>query len=124
MRSTSPVDVANLTTLMSALQRFNQFDPKMQVSTVLTLLECAAAEQRGDDISTQDIERNIGLQSGTASRNAYYWAQGHKDMRGGHEMITIDFHPTDRRKRSLQLTPKGRAFVRQLLSGLQEWSSR
>ncbi|MER9524147.1 hypothetical protein NKI96_11230 [Mesorhizobium sp. M0292] len=112
-------DLAALTLLMNALQRFNQFDPKMQVSTVLTLLEIAAAEQADREISVQDIERRVGLKSGTASRNCYYWAEGHKDMTGGYEMIRIDFDQNDRRKRSLTLTNKGRAFIRNLGSGLK-----
>jgi hypothetical protein len=113
-------DLTALTLLMNALQRFNQFDPKMQVSTVLTLLEIAAAEQADKEISVQDIERQVGLQSGTASRNCYYWADGHKDMTGGYEMIRIDFDRNDRRKRSLTLTNKGRAFIRNLASDLKK----
>ncbi|TIO06905.1 MAG: hypothetical protein E5X88_21050 [Mesorhizobium sp.] len=113
-------DLKALTTLMNALQRFNQFDPKMQVSTVLTLLEIAAAEEADKEISVQDIERQVGLQSGTASRNCYYWAEGHKDMTGGHEMVRIDFDRSDRRKRSLTLTNKGRAFIRSLASDLRK----
>lgn len=97
--------------LIRALRRFNQFDGKMQVSTILTLLEIAHAEASNTDISTQDIEHRVGLYSGTASRNVYYWGEGHKDMRGGHEMITIGFDPSDRRKRSLRMTNKGKAFI-------------
>ncbi|WP_173931440.1 hypothetical protein [Chelativorans sp. Marseille-P2723] len=97
------------------LHRFNQFDPKMQVSTILTLLEIAEAELLNKAISVREIERNVGLLSGTASRNVYYWGEGHKDMKGGHEMVTIGFDPEDRRRRSLLMTPKGWAFINQLV---------
>lgn len=105
--------------LKRALYRFNQFDPKMQVSTILTLLEIAEAEMEGAPISVQDIEKKVGLLSGTSSRNVYYWGEGHKDMRGGHEMITIGFDVSDRRKRSLRMTSKGKAFINQLLEGVK-----
>lgn len=112
-------DQKSLRDVMSALYRFNQFDPKMQVSTILTFLEIAAAEQRGDQISVQDIERKVGMLSGTSTRNVYYWGDGHKDMRGGHQMIKIDFDPNDRRRRALNLTAKGKAFLSQLLGGVK-----
>lgn len=111
-------DRKSLSVLMRAFYRFNQFDSKIQVSTILTLLEIAAAEQRGEDISVQDIEKRVGLQSGTASRNVYYWGEGHKEMKGGHQMITIDFDINDRRRRSLRLTAKGKAFIRDMLEGV------
>lgn len=113
-------DLKALTTLMNALRRFNQFDPKMQVSTILALLEVAAANARHDDISVQDIEKNVGIKSGAASRNAYYWGEGHQEMTGGHKMITIGFGE-DRRKRSLVLTSKGRAFINDLVRGVQSY---
>lgn len=78
---TATPDATALSTLISALRRFNQFDGKMQVSTILTLLEIALAEAKNEDISVQDIEKRVGLMSGTASRNVYYWGEGHKDMR-------------------------------------------
>lgn len=116
MLSSTP-DATALSTLISALRRFNQFDGKMQVSTILTLLEIAHAEAKNEDISVQDIEKRVGLMSGTASRNVYYWGEGHKDMRGGHEMVNVGFDPSDRRKRSLRMTNKGKAFINELVKG-------
>lgn len=107
-----------LNMLIAALRRFNQFDNKMQVSTILTLLEIAVADAAREDISVQEIEKRVGLLSGTASRNVYYWGEGHKTMSGGHEMVAIGFDPNDRRKRSLRMTNKGKAFINDLLKGV------
>lgn len=109
--------MSEVQTLKTALRRFAQFDLKMQVSTILTLLEVGLAEAAQEDISVQDIERRVGLQSGTASRNCYYWAEGHRDMTGGHELIAIGFDLSDRRKRTLRLTNKGKAFFHDLTKG-------
>lgn len=114
---TDGIDNAKLRSLVTGLYRFNQFDPKMQVSTILVLLEIAAAEARGDEITVQDLEQRIGLKSGTASRNVYYWEAGHPDMRGGHGMVSVRIHPIDRRKRLLAMTTKGKAFLKQLAGG-------
>ncbi len=110
---------AKLEKLIRTLRRFNEFDPKMQVSTILTLLEITEAELKGDEISVQDLEKKIGLLSGTASRNVYYWGEGHKQMpSGGHEMVTVGMSSQDRRKRTLKLSHKGKAFMRNLLEGV------
>lgn len=115
------IDRQALGLLIGSLRRFNQFDTKMQVSTILTLLEIALADKSGEDISVQEIEKRVGLFSGTASRNVYYWGEGHKAMQGGHEMITIAFDPNDRRRRSLRLTNKGRAFISDLVKGVTNY---
>lgn len=104
-----------LAALISALRRFNQFDTKMQVSTMLTILEIAAASMDKRPIAVQDLEQKIGMLSGTASRNAYYWAEGHKDMKGGHNMVEVKISPVDRRRRELALTSKGKAFIDSIL---------
>lgn len=108
-----------LSQVISTLRKFAQFDTKMQVSTILTLLEIALAEERREDISVQEIEKRVGLGSGTASRNVYYWGEGHRQMTGGYEMITITFDPNDRRRRSLRMTNKGVAFINDVIEGWQ-----
>ncbi|WP_421868831.1 hypothetical protein [Pararhizobium sp.] len=113
-----------LNTLISALRRFNQFDTKMQVSTMLTILEVAAAGLDKRPIAVQDLEQKIGMLSGTASRNAYYWADGHKDMKGGHMMVDIKISSADRRRRELSLTAKGKAFLQSLIGDMNGASER
>ncbi|MBT1154402.1 winged helix-turn-helix transcriptional regulator [Aminobacter anthyllidis] len=113
-------DARELNVIIRALKRFSQFDHKMQVSTILTLLEIALAERNNEEISVQDIEKRVGLQSGTASRNTYYWGEGHRENTGGHEMINIGFAPNDRRKRTLRLTNKGKAFINDVVKGVTE----
>lgn len=113
-RTSGEVRLAELT---SMLQKFSQFDPKMQVSTILTLLEIAKADIRGTPISTGDIEKRVGLLSGTATRNVYYWGEGHSAMRGGHEYVDVKMDINDRRRRVLRLTNKGKAFINNLTGG-------
>lgn len=109
------VDNHEINTLLNMLYKFNQFDTKMQVSTIITLLEIAKSEVNGREISTGDIEKRVGLLSGTATRNVYYWADGHKDVRGAHQFVEVKLDISDRRRRLLRLTHRGRAFVSQLL---------
>lgn len=97
--------------LIRILHSFSELDNKMQVSTILVLLEIAAAETRGETVSVQDVEKTVGLLSGTSTRNVHYWAEGHQDVRGSHRMVAITTDSVDRRRRNLQLTSKGRAFL-------------
>lgn len=100
------------------LKHFSAIDPKMQVSTVLTLIEISEAEIGEREISVKDVEQSVGLQSGTASRNVAYWAEGHKEMNGGHNYVHIAFG-TDRRRRALTMTDTGRAFLSASMSELK-----
>ena len=99
---------------LKKLHMFKQFDPTMQISTVLTLIEIARAEDEGREISTRDIEQLIGISSGATSRNISYWAGGSNYMKGAHAFVNVGFHSQDRRLRALTLTNKGKAFLNQL----------
>lgn len=100
--------------LIESLKSFSDLDRKMQVSTILTLLHVAAADKRNEDITIGDIEKLIGMKTGTSTRNVYYWAEGHAEVRGGHKFIEIISDENDKRRRLLKLTPLGRSFVRSL----------
>ena len=100
--------------LKEALYVFAELDRKMQISTVITLLEIAEAELKRENISTHDIAKKLGMNAGAASRNTYYWGSGHEQMTGGHQFISITIDPLDRRKRELRVTSKGRAFLNRL----------
>jgi DNA-binding MarR family transcriptional regulator len=106
---------AKLREVISTLRKFSTFDHKMQVSAMLTLLEIAYAEALGRDISTNDIETRVGLKSGTASRNIYYWEGGHQENTGGHGFVSVRINPNDRRRRDLRLTAKGTGFINSLI---------
>lgn len=105
-----------LRALIKQLRNFNQIDTKMQVSTILTLLEVALAEETRQDIAVQDIERYVGLKSGTASRNVRYWSdEGHSDMpNSGYDLVSVVLSLEDRRRRDIKLTSKGKAFINNL----------
>lgn len=104
-------DMKTLTRLLAALNRFRQYDHRMQVSTVMTLLEVALADEAGRDLHPKDIERRIGLHTGTTSRNIWYWSEGTQGMTGAHKLIDIVPSSTDRRQKFLKMNSRGRAFV-------------
>lgn len=105
-------DVQNI---INVFQRFAQYDLKMQVSTALTLLYVARFQDEGEGVTTGDLTKWLGLTPAAASRNAYYWGEGTNDMpHAGYNLVSVVIDPLDRRRRSLRLTSRGEAFVRQL----------
>ncbi len=106
---------------LQLLKPFMAIDKRIQVCTVATLLEVALAEAKGETVSTKDIGKRVGLQSGTSTRNVYCWTKdGGLYDSGREDFIEIEMAKEDRRFRNLSLTPKGRHFVEALLALLDD----
>ena len=85
----------------------------MQISTLMTLLIIAEAEERGEPLSTANLVTKLGLSNAAASRNTYYWGAGTQSVEGS-GMIEIRTSPLDRRRRELVLTKAGKALLHRL----------
>ena len=97
------------------LRAFASLDRNMQMSTALTLTTIMAHQDERDGVSTKDLEKLLDMTSGTASRNAQYWAEGNKESGvSGFEMVKTVIDKRDRRRRILSLTYKGMRFLKQL----------
>ena len=91
---------------------FAQIDPKMQLSTAMVLLEIANADANDREITNKEIEKALGLRSGTTTRNIYYWTEeGHPENSGAAGLVSVTLSLQDRRQRVIKLTPKGRSFI-------------
>ena len=101
--------------IINLLQRFAQYDLKMQVSTALTLLYVARFQDEPEGVTTGDLIKWLGMTPASASRNTYYWGEGTNEMpNAGFNLMSVVADPMDRRKRDLRLTSRGVAFLRQL----------
>lgn len=85
----------------------------MQLSTLMTLLIVAEAEELGEPISTADLVTKLGLSNAAASRNTYYWGEGTKNVAGS-GILEVRTSPLDRRRRELVLTKAGKALLHRL----------
>jgi len=110
------IDHQALDALIASLRRFNGLDRKMQVSTILTLLEIAAADAKGEPLTVRDVEARVGLLSGTSTRNVRYWEEGYQGVTGRHGLVLMEIDPGDGRRRLLRLTPRGKEFISSLTS--------
>lgn len=104
--------VEGLAPVIKVLQQFAQWDVKMQLSTVLTLLYVAKYQDRPDGVTSNDLTKWIGITNSAASRNTYYWSDGTPEMtHGGYKLITVTIDKLDRRRRNLRLTKEGEVFI-------------
>jgi len=108
---------ATMQTYRRALERFAHFDAHIQLSTILTLILIHEHQDDDGGFTTGDIQRRLGISNSAASRNTYYWGEG-VDGTGGPELITIGWDVKDRRRRTLRLTAKGRAFIERVMEDL------
>lgn len=114
-------DEQALKATIETVKAFSTIDGKMQLHTLQTLLEIALASLQKRDISNRDVEVRVGLQSGTATRNVWYWTQdGTPEMSGSSGFVEIKFDPSDRCKRRLVMTPKGRTFIKGALTPIMD----
>lgn len=96
------------------LDQFAGIDAKMPVSTILSLMHVAQAEQHGKPIMPQDLQAALGVPSSATSRSIHYWADGHKDIPGletGKQFVAIQSNRGEQRFESISLTPAGKSFI-------------
>ena len=111
----------SLTKLRFALQQFGSIDMKMQLQTALVLLFVAEYQDRPEGITTADLQRQFGMSNAAASRNTHYWFRGEASMNpNGAGLLVVADDLSDRRKRTIRLSPEGEAFVRKLTSLLSD----
>lgn len=80
-------------------------NPELQMQTMNTFLYIAS--RHPNEIAQGEIERILGLQQTTVSRNCAYLAKGNAAGHGGYKLVDV-FEDVDYRKRKLaKLTPKG-----------------
>jgi DNA-binding MarR family transcriptional regulator len=102
--------------ITSIFSHFAAIDPKMQLSTALVFLEIAKADLEERPITNRDIEKTLGMKSGTVTRNIYYWtSEGHPANTGTVGYVSVSVSLRDRRRRNIVLTPKGKAYIRSLI---------
>ena len=98
--------------LAAGLELFQELNPEMQIQTMLVFLAIA---RRG--VCTQkdvELELELGMTGGSASRNVGYWTDVFKPGIPGIGYVDRIEDPKDRRYKLLRLNDKGKAFYNKL----------
>lgn len=96
-----------LSRLGSSLSAFRNFDPEMPMQTAMALVYIA--QHPGCRIS--EIGASLGVSSSTASRNVSYLSASRGKGLKGHGLVRARQDDFDRRIRLVELTPRGRKLV-------------
>lgn len=106
-------NAATITGLESALGYISEaVDNELPLQTLRAIIYVAV---RGS-CTQKDLEDDLGMTNGSASRNISYWADIRFDRKPGKNFIMRVEDPADRRYRILTLTKTGRNFI----DGLRE----
>lgn len=105
MKTTSQQHV--LAALIDALEELRKLDDEMPIQTAVTFL--TAALKPG--CSMKELSDRIGLGQSSASRNVSTLAKWKSPGRPGHEVLETAEDILDRRRKVVDLTPKGKRII-------------
>jgi DNA-binding MarR family transcriptional regulator len=95
---------------ISALEAFRQLDPEMPAQTVLTFLTVAT----NPGIGMSKLAEKLGIAMSSTSRNVFVLSRFKQGQTPGHDLISSEMDPDNRRAKILTLTPKGERFYAHL----------
>lgn len=100
-----------LNRLLRVLEQFRSLDSEMQMPQAVTLLTIALNE----GISLSDLTERTQQATSSASRNVASLSALHRKGKPGHGLVVNREDPAERRRKQHLLTPKGKAFIEQLI---------
>lgn len=108
-----------MTTLISfyrAIEEMRKLDPELPLQTVAVFV--AVALKPG--ITMKDLGPLVGLSQASISRNVAALAKTHRLDKPGLDLLIAREDPVERRRKIVELTPKGRGVLSALLAALEE----
>lgn len=100
-----------------ALELFQTLDKDMTLAEMQAFIYAAT----NDGAHQRTIEDLLDRSNATASRSIASWTEWEKyGVKPGHDFLSVDVDPADKRYRIVTLRPKGRAFIKQLKAELSK----
>jgi DNA-binding MarR family transcriptional regulator len=102
--------------LMQTIEAFRQVNRDILANEILAFLVVAAHDKgdRSSGVPLSEIRHTLGLSNAATSRNVNFLSQHGANERDGAKLVIMIENPENRRERLVYLTPKGKAFKRQL----------
>ena len=108
-------DRRHLDKVSGLFQAFRALDPTMPLQLAYTFILCAIYE--GESIG--DIARRAGFALSTTSRHILDLGEFDRKKSQGYKLVETRVDPMELRKKSIHLTPKGRALLNQLINTMR-----
>src|ERR1700761_2752142 len=106
----SPTEGDEIATVVRVLEAFRRFDPDMPIQYALSFLTIAQHE----GMSMGELAQHLGIAQSSASRNIAALSKWHSFGKAGHDLVEAHEDPRERRRKLVQLTPKGRRLIAML----------
>ena len=108
-------DRRHLDKVSGLFQAFRALDPTMPLQLAYTFILCCIYE--GESIG--DIARRAGFALSTTSRHILDLGEFDRKKSQGYKLVETRIDPMELRKKSIHLTPKGRALLNQLINTMR-----
>lgn len=113
MTALSPKQALNV--LFRANEVVRTLDPEMPTQMVQTFL--AVAIQPG--LTMAELGDQVGLSQSSVSRNVAALGKFHRYGKAGHDVVSAEEDPVERRRKIVKLTPKGKRLADQIIAAIQ-----
>jgi DNA-binding MarR family transcriptional regulator len=99
---------------LQVLGVFRAIDPDMPMGAAVSLLMIANGETADSGLSVTELSKLGDFALSSASRYVQALAEMDRHHRPGHDLVSDQIDPMERRRKVLKLTPKGKRVVNQL----------
>lgn len=97
-----------ITLVVRVLEEFRRLDPDLPIQYALSFLTIAQHE----GMSMGELAQHLGIAQSSASRNIAALSKWHSFGKAGHDLVEAHEDPRERRRKLVQLTPKGQRLVK------------
>jgi len=102
--------------LLKVMELFRILDREIPAQVLSTFLYVASH----DNCHKQAVEQELEFSSASGSRNTDWLSKLHRLNKPGLDLIIKEVDPSNRRRQTLKLSPKGRALIKQIKQFLHE----
>jgi len=115
---TTPDTKLALSKALQILEIFRTIDPDMPMGEAVSFLMIANGETKESGISITELSKLGDFALSSASRYVQALGEMDRHRRPGHELVSDQVDPMERRRKVLRTTSKGRRIVNQIRSTL------
>lgn len=114
-RMSNGSDRKHLDKVSSLFQAFRNIDNTMPLQLAYTFILCATHE--GESVG--EISKRAGFALSTTSRHILDLGEYDRAKKPGYKLVETRVDPMELRRKTVHLTPKGRALINQLLTTMR-----
>jgi DNA-binding MarR family transcriptional regulator len=101
---------AQMERLLQVIETIRVLDREMPAQVVATLLYVASH----NDCHKPALEQDLNFSTASGSRNTDWLSKQHRLRKPGLDLITKEVDPTNKRRTTLKLTPKGEQLIHKI----------